>query len=524
MLAFKNYKAGLNRPRPAFCPALSKYASFAQSAGERRAGMVPSRGLLQFSRQAALLLCMAAHVYARGDAKAFACRSGSCKPCNSTQWGDARFEACGSFCKSVKAANHCLLCKCRACAFCKPGGGGGLLGGGGGLTSLLDSLAAEPTPTGAAPELHALAVTSIYLPQLRVCQLRDGCTLSLFARPLQLPLRAYYDGEGRPPVKTPGVTWVSLDLAVPWAGQFVAGNRGRDTSTQLAYRRKQLKCVVRDSFNRTGVCLDVMTILKTASIFDALLGDPRAGAESRPLAKYIVWLDFDTFFQRPLDARFWAWMGHYDVATIGAKPPHNPETGIIVLDATSPRALRLVRLVRAAYTEPRLRQAAGGLNDVQIFGLLFSELASSGLRVGLFAVGCRDFRARDAWLVDSLLYEAYQYQLCPSDTAAVSPFNVFEYLTHVKRKAGPIATSTGLHGRFRRLPSTDVIDIRPTLARHAGRHQGSTGALALEATAPTVRPPVAAGATTARRRKTAASIASVCSEVGAPSWCRGMSA
>ena len=490
--------------------------------------MVPSRGLLQFTRQVALLLCMAAHVYARGDAKAFACRSGSCKPCNSTQWGDARFEACGSFCKSVKAANHCLLCKCRACAFCKPGGDGGVLGGGGGLTSLLDSLAVQPTLTGAAPELHALAVTSIYLPQLRVCQLRDGCTLSLFARPLQLPLRAYYDGEGRPPAKTPGVTWVSLDSAVPWAGQFVAGNRGRDTSTQLAYRRKQLKCVVRDSFNRTGVCLDVMTILKTASIFDALLGDPRASTEPRPLAKYIVWLDFDTFFQRPLDARFWAWMGRYDVATIGAKPPHNPETGIIVLDATSPRTLRLVRLARATYTEPRLRQAAGGLNDVQVFGLLFSELAASGLRVGLFAVGCRDFRSRDAWLVDSLLYEAYQYQLCPSDSAAVSPFNVFEYLTHVKRKAGPIATSTGLHGRFRRLPSAasaDVIDVRPatTLARQAGRRHGSTDAL--EAPPPTARPPVAAGATTtARRRKTTATITSVCSEVGAPSWCRGMRA
>jgi hypothetical protein len=109
----------------------------------------------------------------------------------------------------------------------------------------------------------------------------------------------------------------------------------------------------------------------------------------------------------------------------------------------------------------------------------------------------------------------------------VSPFNVFEYLTHVKRKAGPIATSTGLHGRFRRLPSADVIAVRPILtglARPAGMHHGSAGALALEATPPTVRPPVAAGATTVRRRKTTASIASVCSEVGAPSWCRGMSA
>ena len=43
--------------------------------GERRAtwrlGMVPSRGLLSFHRQAALFLCMAARAHARGDAKAF---------------------------------------------------------------------------------------------------------------------------------------------------------------------------------------------------------------------------------------------------------------------------------------------------------------------------------------------------------------------------------------------------------------------------------------------------------------------
>ena len=459
--------------------------------------------MVRASWPAMLLWCHAAH--GRGDAKQFQCKSGNCKPCNATSWGDSRFEACASFCKPAKAANHCGLCKCRACDFCQPGGGSL-------LTKLLDGLAVEErharTPRPAA---FALAVTSIYLPQLRVCQRRDGCSLTLFARPLQLPLRAYYDGEGQPPAEPSGVTWVSLDSAAPWAGQFVTSSRGRNTTTQLAYRRKHLRCVVRDSFNKTGICLDVMTALKTASIFDALIGGAQSSPEPRPLARYVVWLDFDTFFQKPLDAKFWAWMARYHVATIGAKAPHNPETGVLVLDATSSRTRRLVRLVRAAYTEPRLRQAAGGLNDVQIFGLLFNVLASTGLRVGLFAVGCRDFSSREAWLVDSLLYEAYQYQLCPSESAAVSPFNVFEYVTHVKRKAGPIATTGGLHGRFRRLPPAESAQSA-RLAGPAGTTRAMVGVVA-----PT-------SATPAGRRKTGRSIATVCSEPGAPSWCRGLTA
>tara|TARA_B110001452_G_scaffold119427_1_gene99085 strand:- start:1841 stop:3109 length:1269 start_codon:yes stop_codon:yes gene_type:complete len=388
-------------------------------------------------------------------------------------------------------------------------------------------------------KLAVVAVTSIYLPQLRVCQLRDGCSLTLFARPLQLPLRAYYDGDGTPPEWAPsGVTWVSLDAVAPWAGQFARENRARNSTVQTAYRRKQLRCIVRDSFNKTGLCLDVMTVLKTASIHDAVFGcrdgdgdggcDRQSAArhEPRPLAKHVVWLDFDTFFQQPLDTRFWAWAGKYDVTTIGAKVPHNPETGVLVLDATSVRARRLLRLTRLAYTTPALRQAAGGVNDVQIFGLLLNQLAggaapapttsAAGLTVGWFAVGCRKLHSREPWLVDSLLYEAYQYQLCPSEAPNVSPFNLFEYVTHVKRKAGPIATTGGLHGRFRRgLPSSSTAP-----GTSAGASAAALGRLQLAAKAD------ASSRGSGSARKTGSALLSVCtSQQGSvPSWCQGLAA
>ena len=385
------------------------------------------------------------------------------------------------------------------------------------------------------PKLAAVAITSIYLPQLRVCQLRDGCSLTLFARPLQLPLRAYYDGDGTPPEWAPsGVTWVSLDAVAPWAAQFARENRARNATVQTAYRRKQLRCIVRDSFNKTGLCLDVMTVLKTASIHDAVfgcrVGDGGGGChrqsaarnEPRPLARHVVWLDFDTFFQQPLDTRFWAWVGKYDVATIGAKAPHNPETGVLVLDATSVHARRLLRLTRLAYTTPALRQAAGGVNDVQIFGLLLNQLASSasapaissgGLSVGWFAVGCRRLRGREPWLVDSLLYEAYQYQLCPSEAPNVSPFNLFEYVTHIKRKAGPIATTGGLHGRFRRgLPAPSTSPGVSTAASAAALSRLQLAAKE-DASAP-------------GSRKTGSALLSVCTgqQGSVPSWCQGLAA
>ena len=77
--------------------------------------------------------------------------------------------------------------------------------------------------------------------------------------------------------------------------------------------------------------------------------------------------------------------------------------------------------------------------------------------------------------------------------------------------SGPIATTGGLHGRFRRLPPAESAQSA-RLAGPAGTTRAMVGVVA-----PT-------SATPAGRRKTGRSIATVCSEPGAPSWCRGLTA
>ena len=66
---------------------------------------------------AALLACCA--LAAGADAPA---TTTTTKPkrkfCNATLPGDYRYEACGEFCKSAKAKNHCQYCKCHTCTFC----------------------------------------------------------------------------------------------------------------------------------------------------------------------------------------------------------------------------------------------------------------------------------------------------------------------------------------------------------------------------------------------------------------------
>ena len=64
----------------------------------------------------AALLCL----FVRDSAAEGAAPAPSAKRkfCNSTMPGDYRYEACGEFCKSVKAKNHCQYCKCRTCTFC----------------------------------------------------------------------------------------------------------------------------------------------------------------------------------------------------------------------------------------------------------------------------------------------------------------------------------------------------------------------------------------------------------------------
>ena len=135
--------------------------------------------------------------------------------------------------------------------------------------------------------------------------------------------------------------------------------------------------------------------------------------------------------------------------------------------------------------------SSGGANDIQVLGHLLDAMAqeSEGLRVGWFAVGCRpalvatpeapassyasssptvrrswcelarasllgwlavpacgwpasspalpDLR----WVEASGAYEPRKFHLCPANASdqAISPFNLFEYLVHVKSQAGPTA-------------------------------------------------------------------------------------
>lgn len=57
-------------------------------------------------------------------------------------------------------------------------------------------------------------------------------------------------------------------------------------------------------------------------------------------------------------------------------------------------------------------------------------------------------RHSQQWLIDSLPYEARRFHLCPATSIneTISPFNLLEYLIHLKSQAGPTA--------FRRVGAT----------------------------------------------------------------------
>jgi len=127
----------------------------------------------------------------------------------------------------------------------------------------------------------------------------------------------------------------------------------------------------------------------------------------------------------------------------------NPETGIIFLNVA--RTQELVWLARNAYSNTRYQALIGGVNDVQVFGFLLARMVD----VGWFAVGCRssvsaDRKASRSWLADSVAYDPHGYQYCPSEASSksqVSPFNLLEYITHLKNHSGPTGRQLpGIHG------------------------------------------------------------------------------
>ena len=382
--------------------------------------------------------------------------------CSSTLHGDFSHEACGEFCKPSKATNHCKYCKCRTCSYCA--GSTGNASRAPMRSPPIGSIAAATVPSSAA---FAVGVTSVFLPHLLERQ-AAGYALTLFSRPRRiaygptfqaLPLRAYYDGPGALPTDLEAVEWLRLGDLQPWAEVFIRENSVAYSAVQRAYGvQKRFSCVAPSP--RFDLCNDIYTAYKLAAIYDTV---------SRAVARYVIWCDLDTIFQVPLDERFWAFSTRFDAVTIGSKEPHNPETGILVLDSS--RTQELVWLAKEAYRNEVLRTHAGGVNDIQIFGFLF---AAGSWSVGWFAVGCRDKHRCSApgsqcsWMRDSLPYKARSYQFCPSDAATlsnVSPFNVLEFITHLKNHSGPInhAATTGT-GRV-------IIDF----CRHAGRNGSEYG-------------------------------------------------
>ena len=275
-----------------------------------------------------------AALHAEALATAWVAESRSSPPtgaaCKSGLFGDTQTTACGGFCKQLKAANHCKFCKCKECTFCRDDASGD--------TQRASLAASTPlTPTVASlPEgtPFAAAVTSVYLPHLLSIR-AAGYPVNLFSRERltyvpqddssrsysrlePLVTRAYYDGAGTPP-RLPAVEWLDLDVVQPWAKAFVREQRRANSSVQRAYRRRRYTCVA--PATDLSTCADVFTVYKVAAIVDAI---------HALAARHLLWIDLDAFLQRPLDGDFWRWVTRFAVVTIGARTPHNPETGACV--------------------------------------------------------------------------------------------------------------------------------------------------------------------------------------------------
>ena len=170
------------------------------------------------------------------------------------------------------------------------------------------------------------------------------------------------------------------------------------------------------------------------------------------MARHIVRLDIDTFFQRDLDARFWQFVTRFDVVSIGRKRyldkkgvvvGGEPDTGITVFDTAKDSTQQFCDLWESGYTNITIQLAAGGVNDITLFRHFLRDGSVPDLRFGIFGVGCRDDAPREhQWVVDSLHYSS-KCRYCPDEFPDVSSYNLFEYITHVKGRQGPIVFRNG---------------------------------------------------------------------------------
>jgi len=267
--------------------------------------------------------------------------------------------------------------------------------------------------------MDALAITSIPLPHLKLMVAQDYAHSILDPRrPLAIPLRVYYDGEGRRPLFT-NVSWVSLAEVQPWA--LTVLNQGTAPRSPLQRRYDGgvsaaggLECLVELEVGAMRLCKDIYTVLKVAAIYDAV---------HRPVSQHVLWLDLDTWFQRALDSHFWGWLCAFDVATIRRKG-YYPDTGITYYQSSS-RTQLLLQDARDTYTTSSNFHVSGprprGCNDIQVLGFLLEQPRHQGLRVGNFAIGCRpSARVRaPRWVRDAMPYKAKpRLHFCPNEVCS----------------------------------------------------------------------------------------------------------
>ena len=325
-------------------------------------------------------------------------------------------------------------------------------------------------------QAHCVAITSIHIRNMELHQRAKGRGFIL-NHPIPMPLRAYfvvYDGEGEIP-EIENVTLVNLTAAQPWAGEYMEANSSRRESsvTQRGYSPNASSSSYRfracmstglptipmhlwpagpqtlcHGCTRATTCNDVSLIFKVAAMYDAL---------AKPQFAFVMWLDSDAFFQQAPPPSFFDWMTQYDVATIfRPKMTNLPETGIVGFSAT-PAATQLVKDMRDAYYHYDTPFYSGllGLNDVHVLGYLMNYGSPSGkrqmLRVGRFATGCRPQLPNPnvSWQWDSRLYAnnvpSRPYLDCVEHRKRIpniSPFNMFEYVTHCKGN-GPQRQTAG---------------------------------------------------------------------------------
>eukprot|EP00747_Dinoflagellata_sp_TGD_P156173 gnl/TRDRNA2_/TRDRNA2_177645_c0_seq22.p1 gnl/TRDRNA2_/TRDRNA2_177645_c0~~gnl/TRDRNA2_/TRDRNA2_177645_c0_seq22.p1 ORF type:complete len:373 (+),score=28.36 gnl/TRDRNA2_/TRDRNA2_177645_c0_seq22:33-1151(+) len=211
----------------------------------------------------------------------------------------------------------------------------------------------------------------------------------------------------------------------------------------------------------------VFLVRKVAAIADAL--------KELPDGHLLLWVDTDVVFQKPLDERFLSFAFAHDVATIATPTSKisSVETGIMSFVASN-RTRSLANNAVALYLDGgmlALAEECGfdggktketylsnnytcshlGFNDVKIWHVLLGPHDDAigkrwwnvpGLNIGWYAVGCRptgkDIFSWARWSKDAGRYSS-GHNLCPGQGNNTSPFNLFEYITHLKGGHGQLS-------------------------------------------------------------------------------------